>query len=105
MSATFGTTVPPTGLSGLMRRYAFRYSENHYFHWLILMMADRVHVVEGVVQDLGKGKVPNIFAEKGGRMQWKYNRTHMAKKLVIATAFAVTLYMLNKKRKKKYLLS
>ena len=34
-------------ISGAMRRLAFRWSESHWLHWLMLMGADRVNVVEG----------------------------------------------------------
>ncbi len=100
MSAVFGTTLPPSGISGAMRRYAFRYSENHYVHWLTLMIADRVNVVEAIFGDLRRGRLPNIFAEKGGRARWKYDGAEMTKKLIFTLAFAVTLYALNKKRRR-----
>src|SRR5690606_39028405 len=45
--AVFGTTLPPSGLSGAIRRQAFKYSESSFGHWLPLLLADRVHVVEG----------------------------------------------------------
>lgn len=38
----FGTSVPLKGVSGAMRRYAYRYSEARAAHWLILIAADRV---------------------------------------------------------------
>jgi hypothetical protein len=50
VSAAFGTSTPPAGLSGMIRRFAFRYSESSYGHWLPLMLADRVGVVEGRVE-------------------------------------------------------
>ena len=53
VSAAFGTATPPAGLSGMIRREAFKFSENSYGHWLPLMLADRVGIVEGVVDDLG----------------------------------------------------
>src|ERR687884_1988248 len=65
VSAVFGTSTPPAGLSGMIRRFAFQYSESSYGHWLPLMLADRVNVVEGILQDLMKGHVPNVFAESG----------------------------------------
>ena len=40
ISAAFGTSTPPSGLSGALRRFAFRYSESSYAHWLPLMLAD-----------------------------------------------------------------
>ena len=57
VSAVFGTATPPAGLSGMIRRLAFRYSESSYGHWLPLMLADRVGVVEGIVADLAHGHV------------------------------------------------
>lgn len=51
VTPVFGTSVPPRGLSGRIRRTAFRHSENDMRHWLLLLMADRVNVVEGVLED------------------------------------------------------
>lgn len=42
LTPVFGTSVPLKGISGAMRRYAYRYSEARAAHWLILMAADRV---------------------------------------------------------------
>lgn len=81
VSAVFGTASPPIGLSGLIRRFAFKYSENSYLHWLPLLFADRVNVVEGVLDDLAHGHVPNIFVEKGYKAQWRYDRTSLVLKL------------------------
>ena len=72
--AVFGTSTPPRGLSGVIRRFAFRWSESNWLHWLMLMGADRIDVVEGVVQDLGRGKIPNVPAEMGARAEWKHNK-------------------------------
>jgi hypothetical protein len=51
LTPVFGTAVPPSGLSGVMRRRAFRHSENDLRHWLMLLAADRVNVVEGLLED------------------------------------------------------
>ena len=51
ITPVFGTSVPPSGLSGAIRKRAFRRSENDLRHWLMLMFADRVNVVEGLLQD------------------------------------------------------
>ncbi len=56
-SRTFGTRLPPKGLSGMMRRAAFRRSENDVRHWFMLIAADRVNVVEGLCQDLKRSPV------------------------------------------------
>lgn len=47
----FGTSVPPRGVSGWIRRRAFRHSENDLRHWLMLLFADRVDVVESLASD------------------------------------------------------
>jgi hypothetical protein len=52
LTPVFGTTVPPAGLSGALRRQAFRRSENDIRHWLMLLAADRVNAVEGVLDDV-----------------------------------------------------
>lgn len=83
VTAVFGTSVPPSGLSGMIRRFAFRYGEGSFAHWIPLIVADRVNVVEGVVDDLLHGKVPNIFAEQGMNAEWKYNRKGLIKKIAV----------------------
>lgn len=98
LTAVFGTSVPPAGLSGKMRRYAFRYSENHYAHWLTLMMADRVNIVEGIIDDLKRGHVPNFFMEKGGPAQWKYNRKQMVVKVAAVAAVSLAIIFMVRKK-------
>lgn len=85
VSAVFGTSVPPSGFSGTLRRKAFTYSEGTFAHWLILLAADRVNVVEALIEDIKKGIVPNIFEEVGGRAAWKYNRKGVIRKLAVGT--------------------
>jgi hypothetical protein len=100
ISRVFGTSTPPKGLSGAIRRFAFRYSESTYAHWVPLVMADRIDVVQGIIDDLKRGIVPNIFAEKGWKAEWKYNRKAMITKLAVTAAVtaAVILLLKNKKR-------
>jgi len=81
VSAVFGAPLPPKGLSGAIRRYAFKYSESSFNHWLPLLLADRVDVIEGLLDDARRGRLPNIFAEKGWKAAWKYNRKGVIKKL------------------------
>ncbi|MBT9392492.1 hypothetical protein KLP40_04890 [Hymenobacter sp. NST-14] len=102
VSAVFGTPAPPSGLSGAIRRVAFRYSENQYKHWLPLVLADRVDVVEGVVTDLFHGQLPNIWAEKGYDMEWKHNRTAFVTKMAAIGAVTAGLVVwLSSSRKKQ----
>lgn len=99
VAATFGTSQPPSGLSGVIRRAAFDHSEGRYRHWLPLMLADRVQMVEGVVDDISRGKVPNIFGEMGWKADWKYNRKGLITKVAIGTALGVGLLALLSRRK------
>jgi hypothetical protein len=72
--AVFGTKHPPKGLSGALRRQGFRYSENMLRRWLTLIAADRVDVLEGVLDDLRHGQLPNLVKERGFDALWEYNR-------------------------------
>ena len=58
MPPVFGSSVPPSGLSGRLRLIAFRRSENDLRHWLMLLFADRVNALEGLLQDLGGRRRP-----------------------------------------------
>jgi len=83
VTSVFGTSTPPSGLSGSIRRFAFRYSESSYGHWLPLMLADRVSVVEGVLGDLKHGHIPNVFAELGWKAEWKHNKTSLVRRILV----------------------
>jgi hypothetical protein len=67
LTPVFGTTCPLKGLSGMIRRYAYSsFSEARAAHWLLLMAADRVDVVESVLSE-ALGRAPSILrgAEDG----------------------------------------
>jgi hypothetical protein len=99
ITPVFGTSSPPSGLSGKMRDLAFKYSENDLRHWLILLAADRVNVGEGLLEDLAHGHIPNIFAEMGIRSEWRYNRAGLVKKVAIAGAVLGTVYLMRRRRR------
>ena len=63
--AVVGQSTPPSGVSGVIRRAAFPFSESQWGHWLLLMLADRVNAVEGVIDDLLRGRAPNPLVEMG----------------------------------------
>ncbi len=66
ITPVFGTACPPKGLSGIIRRAAYRHwSEGQTMHWLALMFADRIDVLESLVVDLFRGKPDNFLAEWG----------------------------------------
>jgi len=107
LTAVFGTSTPPSGLNGMIRRFAFKYSESDYRRWLSLTMADRIGVYEGIVEDLAKGHVPNFIAERGWTAEWKYDRKNLIIKVAVGTAVTVGLIALlagaQKRRKNKKL--
>jgi hypothetical protein len=101
LPAVLGTSTPPRGLSGVIRRAAFKYSESNWWHWLMLMGADRIDVVEGVARDLTRLKVPNIPAEMGIKAELRHNKKGFATKVGIAAALTVVLFGLSQSSKKK----
>ena len=86
LTPVFGTSCPPSGLSGRIRDFAYRFSEGRLSRWMSLMLADRVNVVEDIVSGLAHGRVPNIPREMGIRSEMKYNPAGFARKVLLATA-------------------
>lgn len=96
--AVFGTSVPPKWVSGMVRRAAFRWSESHWAHWLLLLGADRVNMVEGLIEDVTRGKLPNIPREMGVPAEWRHNKKGLAAKVGIAAAIGGALYVFSRWR-------
>jgi len=82
-TAVFGTSVPPSGLSGMIRREAFKRSEGKWSHWLMLLAADRLNVVEGIGNDLLHGRLPNIPAEMGIKSEIAHNMPGLVRKVAV----------------------
>jgi hypothetical protein len=99
LTSVFGTSAPPSGPSGAIRRIAFRYSESSYGHWLPLVLADRVGVVEGILDDFRHGHVPNVFAERGWKAEWRHNRIGLARRVLVRAALisAAVAYVRNRR--------
>jgi hypothetical protein len=47
LTHVFGTAQPPRGVSGMLRKAAYRVPEHYGRHWMMLMAADRIDVLEG----------------------------------------------------------
>jgi len=94
----FGTVQPPKWLSGAIRRVAYKLPENDLRHWLMLIAADRVNVVEGIVDDLRRGYVPNVLGEMGIRSELRHNPAGLVRKALIATAVVGGIALLRKRR-------
>ncbi|WP_205478876.1 hypothetical protein [Sphingomonas arenae] len=100
LPAVFGTASPPSGLSGSMRRLAFRWSESNWAHWLLLIGADRVNMIEGVIEDLAHSQIPNIPKEMGVPAEWRHNKTGLIKKVGVTAAIVGTVTALFLAQKK-----
>jgi hypothetical protein len=62
-----GNSKHPSFVSRYVRRLAFKFSEDNLRHWLLLLFADRLNMVEGWVEDLARGRAPMLF----GRMEFR----------------------------------
>src|SRR5690606_15597694 len=101
--AVFGTSTPPSGASGVIRRAAFGYSESQWARWLLLMLADRVNIAERGAEGLARGRLPNLARERGMGALWKYDRkayvASVATTVAVAGAAAGIGYLLLRKRR------
>lgn len=94
LTPVFGSSTPPSGLSGRLRGYAYRFSENDLRHWLMLLAADRLDVGESLLAELSHGRVPNLYAEMGGPAELKYNPVGAARKaLTLAAVLGVGYWL------------
>jgi hypothetical protein len=99
-SAVFGSKLPPKGLSGVIRRLAFKRSENMFRHWIPLLLADRIDVVEAFFSDLFHGRLPRVYKERGWSMLGKHQPWALVKRilwriLVIAVIILLIMYVRN----------
>jgi hypothetical protein len=66
LTPVFGTACPPKGLSGVIRRTAYRrYSEGRAAHWLLLIAADRVDAWESHLRSFLTLRPDNPITETG----------------------------------------
>jgi hypothetical protein len=73
LTPVFGTSTPPRGLSGAVRRYAYRYSEGRAAHWLLLILADRIDAVESHLASFLTLRPDNPFTETGIRTEFTHH--------------------------------
>lgn len=94
----FGTSAPPKGLSGMLRRMAYKMTENDIRHFMLLLLADRINVVEGIGEDLMQGHIPNVLGEMGIKAEWEHNRMGLVKKAAVTTAvLGIGYYLFRRK--------
>jgi hypothetical protein len=62
----FGTSCPPKGLSGAIRKLAYaKYSEGQSAHWLLLIAGDRVDTLESGLRSLLTLRPDNPITQTG----------------------------------------
>ena len=66
LTPVFGTSCPPKGLSGRIRRLAYaKYSEGRAAHWLLLLGADRVDALESTLGSFVTLRPDNPITQTG----------------------------------------
>ena len=66
LTPVFGTAQPPHGVSGAIRKYAYRrFSEARAAHWLLLIAADRVDATGAHLRSLATLRPDNPVTETG----------------------------------------
>jgi hypothetical protein len=85
VTPVFGTSTPPKGVSGAIRRYAYRsYSEGRAAHWLLLIAADRVDAIESHLRSFVTLHPDNPITETGIKSEFTHHgyRSRVGRKRV-----------------------
>jgi hypothetical protein len=70
----FGTACPPRGMSGAMRKFAYRrWSEARAAHWLTLLAADRVDAIESHLRSFATTRPDNPMTQTGVRAEFTHH--------------------------------
>ena len=74
LTPVFGTSTPPRGVSGAIRKLAYRrYSEARAAHWLLLIAADRVDALGSGVRSMLTLRPDNPVTETGVRSELSHH--------------------------------
>ena len=74
MTPVFGTSCPPKGLSGVIRRVSYeRFSEGRAAHWLLLLAADRVDAIEGHLRSFVTLRPDNPITQTGVKSEFTHH--------------------------------
>jgi hypothetical protein len=73
LTPVFGTAQPPSGVSGVIRRYAYKYSEGRTAHWLLLIAADRVDAWEHHLTSFLTLRPDNPITETGVKAEFTHH--------------------------------
>ncbi|WBQ04499.1 hypothetical protein [Kribbella sp. CA-293567] len=74
LTPVFGTSCPPRGVSGAIRKFAYRrYSEGRAAHWLLLVGADRVDTLGSTLRSFATRHPDNPITETGILAEFKHH--------------------------------
>ncbi|CAM3205394.1 hypothetical protein BST27_26650 [Mycobacterium intermedium] len=74
LTPVLGTSCPPKGISGAVRKFAYRkYSEARAAHWLLLIAADRVDALESHLASFLTARPDNPLTETGIRSEFTHH--------------------------------
>ncbi|MGW0160401.1 hypothetical protein ACWDUN_13910 [Mycobacterium sp. NPDC003323] len=73
LTPVFGTSTPLRGLSGMVRRFAYRYSEGRAAHWLLLIGGDRIDAVESHLASMFTLRPDNPITQTGIRSEFTHH--------------------------------
>ncbi|MFL5815087.1 MAG: hypothetical protein ACJ763_16040 [Bdellovibrionia bacterium] len=113
LTPVFGTSCPPKGLSGMIREFAFKFSEGRKAHWLLLLAADRVDVFEEGIKSILTLSAHNPLSEMGLKTEFRRggffsrfgeNRTDVRRQkreLFVILGLGAGAVLMNQARKRK----
>ena len=90
------TLAPLSGLSGLLRRLAFRYTESGFGNWFPLIFANRSNIWEGLVKNSRDGLIPYRLIS-----ELKYNKRQFITRTAVKAVVTVLVFALISGRSKK----
>ncbi|MFC4855800.1 hypothetical protein [Actinophytocola glycyrrhizae] len=74
LTPVFGTSCPPRGISGELRKYAYRkYGEARAAHWLLLLAADRVDAWEHHLRSFLTPRPDNPITQTGVSSEFSHH--------------------------------
>lgn len=74
LTPVFGTAQPVKGVSGAIKRFAYRrFSEGRAAHWLLLVVSDRVDAIESHVVSIGSLRPDQPITQSGVKGEFTHH--------------------------------
>ena len=74
LTPVFGTSCPPKGLSGAIRKLAYaRFSEGRAAHWMLLIVGDRVDALESHLRSFTTTRPDNPITQSGVKGEFTHH--------------------------------